>query len=149
MKKFSQFSDPIVSRLRLSLKNKGMFATGKTSAAINSREFEDGFQITAPDYIENLETGTPPGTPVNLQNLKSWANARNIQIAPAQLAKGLFTRGSQLYRGVDPRFPGKKQSGVITDVINPAENEKLIEKVGKEVLRESVTEFITTIKNAI
>ena len=123
-----------------------MVVTGRTVASINTEITIRGFRITAADYVQSLETGRPPSRSGQesdfLKNLTEWVRRRGISLNPKSLKYLINKRGTRLWRGVDPRFPGKRNSGVITDVIN-SDTEAEISKEFEELI---VTSYIGTIR---
>ena len=129
---FSEKANEIIDWLKSSFVAKDMVVTGKSVDSIEKVIEDNGFQIRAADHIWSLEFGRGParGADSNgefLANLKIWAFKRGYKLNVEYLRYRINAVGTLLYQGKDPRFPGKKQSGVITDVINP-DLEKQIQK---------------------
>lgn len=133
-KELEKEAQQIIQDLAESLRKKDMVVTGQTLASIRSEVGKTGFSIFGADYIQALETGRGPyaGGPEDpdfLTRLEIWARLKGVNIPPRTLKYMLNRFGSRLFRGVDPRFPGRS-SGVFSDVINPGLTERLSRKFG-------------------
>jgi hypothetical protein len=138
-------SDLLARDLRQSIADKGMRATGDTERRIRSEAGESGFKVLGPDYIEDLERGVKPGTVVKLSRIQAWMKARSIEGSPKPIAKGLFSRGSRLFRGEDPRFSGNT-SGVLSDVMTDNRLDAIKARLGRTMLSEAKTDLLNAIR---
>lgn len=135
----------VATKLRANMDKKGMVATGKTKTETIGRALQDGakviLQVVGSEHVWDLEYGKAPGEPLSpefISKIRAWLQAKNINRAPYVVARKISKEGTLLFSGKDPRFPGKKQSGVITEIVNEdliksikLQAEKIIGNYGK------------------
>lgn len=136
---FTQTARGIIEELRRSFAEKDMIVTGQTVNSIRFQITEEGFIIWGASYIEVNERGRPPRRSNTesdfLQRLEVWRQRRGIKTPAKSLRYLINKKGTRLWQGTDRRFPGKKSSGVITDIIN----EELIKKLNKNYFQNKVS----------
>jgi hypothetical protein len=112
----------VLTRLQNSFRTKDLVATGETVNSLRFEMVKDGFKIWGADWIEFSEYGRGKSKNSSngefLKRLYLWAAARGFPEAKVEILKYRINKiGTNLFRGQDKRFVGKK-SGVLTDVLN-------------------------------
>ena len=141
-------ANKLLDALRKSFYDKKMVATGKTVNSLRQETTETGFKIYGGDWIEFAEFGRGQG--VNSSNgkfyqaLLEWAKAVGFPEGKVRFLQYYINKfGTRLHRGQDPRFPGKTQSGVLTDVLN----EKYLENLKEVITFATITDYKIILRN--
>ena len=118
----------VVQQIRKNIDSTGKKATGKTQKAIHVEIQNDSNirgQILAPDYIEDLETGTPPKAGYSFMDvndlqfeLMDWAKAKGLQVD--NLANFTFRTAGLILSDGSKQYRNKVFTNVFTDEIDKA-----------------------------
>ena len=120
----------IVSRVRedaiAQMRKNDQVATGRTIARIRIEASDDRGAVVGPEHLGALEYGVRPSGkyanpgPAYVASIRDWMAARQLTGNPYAVAKSILRRGTRLFRGDDPRFPGGAPSGTFTKLLTPA-----------------------------
>lgn len=92
-----------------------------------------GFQILAAEHALTIEYGRGPTEATSgggqvVKRIKSWLEAKGIKdVNEWAVSKSIHKHGTRLWRGKDPRYPGKFQSGILTEPIKTMQDELLLD----------------------
>lgn len=91
-----------------------------------------GFQILAAEHAPTVEYGRGPTQKASgggqvVRRIMEWLKAKGSDANPYAVSKTIHIKGTRLWRGEDPRYPGKFQSGILTEPVGIMKQELVID----------------------
>lgn len=100
-------------------------------------EFDDNaLLVTIFAYVDNIIFGSPPGTMVEIVDIKNWMIVKQLNLNPKRIAENIYREGSSIWR----EHQGK-DSGVFEDVNIDNSIEKLREKLATKYVSQVADEI--------
>jgi len=144
---FDQQARSLVTDLKTSFERNGIKATGKTIQSLRPEADLLGFKIFADSSIDEVLNGTPPGTLVNENDIQQWIDALGLELKASSVADRIERFGSRLWRGQDPRYPGRtNRQSAVSDVVSPERISEIGKAVGAAFALEIESEIVKAIQ---
>ena len=127
-------------------------ASGETSRSFRYVVTETGFTIFAKGNVEQDEVGRSFGKMPPTLPLQLWIQTKGITgkdgkpLSAFALAKSIAKKGTLLFQGRDPRFAGRRNSGLLGDLITQERINLLSQKLAGQELQKVTSEVLETWK---
>lgn len=155
-----KLGDELVKKFQAAVATRS--ATGKTAQSIFAETTENTLDVRGPRYLGALEYGRRPtrpgaqkGSPTLFEMIKEWALAKGVVSSVEKGSEGLgivwaitkkiHKKGTLLYYTTD-HYGKTKPSGVISDVIETLNYNKLLNEITILTLKEFNSEVIHELK---
>lgn len=141
---FKEAGKGIVTDLQQSLKRRRVNASGRLSRSIREEVKGDRLTISAAGYVFATEDGRKPtkkaGDGVLKKKIEGWLEDKGIPIWEGYTRKSqAYVIARKIHKDGTRLFRRGGNSGVISDVIN----ERLLDEIAADVLREVEIKFLS------
>lgn len=112
-------------------------ATGRLANSVQPQFTDEGIQVLALAYIDNLIFGQAPGQAPNVMEIEKWLMAKGLNYSPAGIVKQIYKYGNSIFaehQGED--------SGLLADVNISGSIEKLKEKLSRQYAEDIAVNFL-------
>ena len=139
--KISEIRQKLRGNIHSDMVNRGLNATGRTSASIRTNTLEGPQFVSgtlyANDNWEFVGSGRKPGKQPPISPLKTWIEARGLDMNPYALAKSISEKGTKDFR--------QKNKNVFLDNIEKMRGSGEFSVI-REFARDAMKEIVPTFK---